>query len=167
MAHRASPRSKRNIREFANKIRRMTGVKDSEQLNIISCLELFCSGVETEYTLEIVPEEELRNAYAQTIPSQKVVLIREDVYYGALSGNARDRFTLAHELGHVFLHNDNTVVLSRGSENIPIYENPEWQANTFAAEFLVPTNKAKNMNAFEIVARYNCSFEVACIQAKG
>lgn len=62
--------------------------------------------------------------------------------------------TIAHELGHCFLHvpefrrrkmlarfihNDETATLQRRSEdNIPIYANPEWQAFRFAGALLIP-----------------------------
>lgn len=55
----------------------------------------------------------------------------------------RDRFTVAHELGHYVLHylwakkknptiSDRVVAFRRGSERI------EWEANWFAAAFLMP-----------------------------
>ena len=54
----------------------------------------------------------------------------------------RQRFTLAHELGHYFLHReskqefDDNYVFTRAEE----LSNPmEWEANQFAAEFLMPT----------------------------
>jgi len=57
----------------------------------------------------------------------------------------RDRFTVAHELGHYYLHYvwpkqsgrnipDKVVALRKGSNRI------EWEANWFAAAFLMPRN---------------------------
>lgn len=51
---------------------------------------------------EIVPVEELGNAYGVTHTQKGIMTIREDVYDRAVDGNARDRFTLCHELGHFY-----------------------------------------------------------------
>lgn len=67
----------------------------------------------------------------------------------------RLRFSLAHELGHYFLHKDvysNLGLLSIEDWkdfilNVPEaeYENFEWQANEFAGRFLVPYDKLKSV----------------------
>jgi hypothetical protein len=53
-----------------------------------------------------------------------------------LSGKTRDRFTIAHELGHYILHSKlgKTPIKVRrdGSDRV------EWEANWFAAGFLMP-----------------------------
>jgi hypothetical protein len=54
-----------------------------------------------------------------------------------LSGNRRDRFTIAHELGHYVLHSEMgkkapLSVRRDGSDRV------EWEANWFAAGFLMP-----------------------------
>lgn len=59
------------------------------------------------------------------------------------SSAARDNFTIAHELGHYFLHTDfdNDEVLHhtrRGSNR------REWEANWFAAELLMPEEDFRN-----------------------
>ncbi|MHB9072488.1 MAG: ImmA/IrrE family metallo-endopeptidase [Desulfobaccales bacterium] len=66
----------------------------------------------------------------------------------------RLRFSLAHELGHYFLHKDVYAGLPLASiedwKNFiltvpePEYENFEWQANEFAGRFLVPYDNLKS-----------------------
>lgn len=55
--------------------------------------------------------------------------------YGFI-GNLRNRFTIAHELGHYFLHSDmgaKRIQVNRaGSDRL------EWEANWFAGAFLLP-----------------------------
>lgn len=51
--------------------------------------------------------------------------------------NDRKRFTLAHELGHLLMHNENNYP-------IPSYRDKEQEANNFASEFLMPENAMKN-----------------------
>ncbi len=57
------------------------------------------------------------------------------IYLPCDSSPSRDRFTIAHELGHYFLHREESEKSSftrRGSDK------REWQANWFAAELLMP-----------------------------
>ena len=60
-----------------------------------------------------------------------------DMVLSSVSGPRRDRFTIAHELGHYFLHSHQgrypLVAARSGSDRA------EWEANWFAAGFLMPT----------------------------
>jgi len=51
--------------------------------------------------------------------------------------NDRKRFTIAHELGHLLLHNDSNFPVSA-------YRQKEKEANEFASEFLMPENEIKH-----------------------
>jgi len=58
------------------------------------------------------------------------------ILISAFTGPERDRFTIAHELGHYVLHSDcgeRRIRASRFGSN-PV----EWEANWFAAAFLMP-----------------------------
>lgn len=59
-----------------------------------------------------------------------------EVRVSAVTGARRNRFTIAHELGHYFLHSENgrkRIVATRlGSDRA------EWEANWFAAALLMP-----------------------------
>ncbi len=105
--------------------------------------------------------------YGTTDLNKKTIYIREDVYYRACDGNARDLFTIAHELGHLFLHSNQNVELARAEMNIKAYENPEWQANTFAAELLMPVKLiSKSDIPDSLVKRFGVSYESAKIRLK-
>lgn len=86
----------------------------------------------------------------------------------------RDRFTLAHELGHYVLHylwtdrqGERLMALRRGSDRI------EWEANWFAAAFLMPEGEFRDQfeqthGDFSALAQYFCvSEQAARIRAKG
>lgn len=77
-----------------------------------------------------------------TDPKTGDMYIREDVYNGACQGKGRDRFTIGHEFAHLLLHDNLVLGLARVDKNIKveIYRDPEWQANVFAGEFLIPTD---------------------------
>lgn len=51
--------------------------------------------------------------------------------------NDRKRFTIAHELGHLLMHNENNFPISS-------YRDKEREANMYASEFLMPENEIKN-----------------------
>lgn len=71
------------------------------------------------------------------------LFLTEKTYNGLVRGDGRALFTLSHELGHFLLHAGIKVLhresLSRTGHKI--YEDSEWQANTFAAEFCMPLNE--------------------------
>jgi Zn-dependent peptidase ImmA (M78 family) len=92
----------------------------------------------------------------------------------AHTGSSRDRFTLAHELGHYVLHYlcDDTqtgrmMALRRGSDRI------EWEANWFAAAFLMPAEQFTNRyneldgNLSQIADEFGVSLAAAEVRARG
>lgn len=70
-----------------------------------------------------------------------------EIIVPAHTSPTRDRFTVAHELGHYFLHYlwrrrsvampDQMIALRKGSDRV------EWEANWFAAGFLMPEKAFK------------------------
>lgn len=81
-------------------------------------------------------------------PPRMIVRLQEEAYRGVQRGDGRSRFTVAHELGHVFLHTGLLIrmkriphlkgALARGGH--PAYLDSEWQANAFAGSLLVPAD---------------------------
>lgn len=88
-----------------------------------------------DFNFEIVSKSELGDDHGRTHPDKNLIKIREDVYNAACNGSGRDRFTMAHELGHLFLHRD--IQFSRATVPHEIYEDSEWQADVFASAFLI------------------------------
>lgn len=70
------------------------------------------------------------------------------IYISNFTGFLRNRFSIAHELGHYFLHSnkgERKIIAARNGSN-PC----EWEANWFAAAFLMPNEKFK-----EVIKKYN------------
>lgn len=64
-----------------------------------------------------------------------------DIYISNFSGPLRNRFSIAHELGHYYLHSDEgdkPLRAARSGSN-----RCEWEANWFAAAFLMPEKEFK------------------------
>ena len=162
-SYKVKPLSRDNIRKIAKKIRAICGIEDRQQFPVIEFLEFILE--KFGYIYDICPKSELQSEYAKTIPAQKVVKIREDVYERAIQGRPRDIFTIAHEIGHALLHDNlQEIALARNDENIKAFEKPEWQANTFAGELIAPSDTLEGLDVEEIADLYKCSLQVAEIQ---
>ena len=76
---------------------------------IVQFLENIFLVLISDFQLEIVPEREMGNKHGETYPSRNLIRIREDVYLGAVDGCGRDRLTIAHEIGHLFMREGRTT----------------------------------------------------------
>jgi predicted transcriptional regulator len=87
----------------------------------------------------------------------------------------RDRFTIAHELGHYFVH---CLLPSSQDKFVPIRATrygsdlAEWQANWFAAAFLMPGAEFRRAYAqhsgdvYELARHFGVSASAASVRAK-
>jgi antitoxin HicB len=92
----------------------------------------------------------LEDGVSECTGDELLLRVREDVRKQAASGDGRCRFTIAHELAHIILHRDDleqhrgrafrdiVTPTDKLPPGVPIYESPEWQANVWAAAFLMP-----------------------------
>jgi len=158
----ASPMSRVDIRRITNALKTQFNIPTDKPFPIVRFLEYVLTGLGLEY--EVVSDEEMRGVYAEAIPEKGLLRISESTYNGACDGIPRDRFTIAHEIGHLLLHTPDKVIFARASNEIKPYENPEWQANTFAGELLVHTDSIKGLSVEDVANKYEVSFTVADIQ---
>jgi Zn-dependent peptidase ImmA (M78 family) len=86
------------------------------------------------------------------LPESIVVRSRKDftIFLASITSSKRDRFTIAHELGHLFLHYPIALKSHPGlpmvatrwvGEGDAVHQRSEWEANWFAAAFLMPSEK--------------------------
>jgi hypothetical protein len=123
--------------------------------------------IELKLRLEVEPMFDLLStldvdAYLKTDLSG--IVVDHDCYMNDKFLN-RLRFSMAHELGHYFLHREIYSSLSLSSpedwkefiQNVPEteYEAFEYQANEFAGRFLVPYEKLKSaiIDSIEMIKR--------------
>lgn len=166
--YKAKSTSRKEIENFVFQIKEMLNMEKNIYFPVVQFLELVVPELVDNFNIEIVEMNELPDKYAETIPSENLIRIRSDVYDGACNDNPRDRFTLAHEIGHLFMHDSSSVTLCRlshGSE-LPAYQNPEWQANTFAGYLLMTPECISNLNIKEICEECKVSRRSAEIQMK-
>lgn len=90
-----------------------------------------------------------------------MIYIKESVMQEACHHKyKRASFTICHEIGHFVLHRMlGGVQLARSTERMKprAFEDPEWQADKFASEFLMPAAVAKNMSADQIRKKFGVS----------
>ena len=154
------PMSRKAIRKLVYQFRALLEMEHELYFPIVKFIEWMLPLMGYEY--EIVPINEMKNTYGVTNTGTRVMKIREDVYIGAIHENARDRFTLCHELGHFLMHMPERVAFARGE--IPAYMDPEWQANVFAGELMAPYDLVKHMTPEMIAEQCGMSLMAAKIQ---
>lgn len=135
------PLSIKGIRDLAFKLRQtfsILGVDLKGKVDIVHIIDCVIPKILPEFTLDIVPDDELGEDHAQTLPDKLNIKVKESVYEGACKGVGRDLFTLAHELGHLFIHrNVSSYARTNKVRKHKPFEDSEWQADCFAAEFLM------------------------------
>ena len=164
--YRATGISRQDIRRVVRHIKRLIGWENVFNYPIMQFLELALPTFIPDFVLEIVPVNEMGNKHGETYPSKKLIRIREDVYLGAHAGNGRDRLTIAHEIGHLLLHDDNSIALCRlaPDEKLKAYEDPEWQANAFGGELLASSYLINGLSVREVSERCGVTKAAASIQ---
>lgn len=161
--YKVRPRSTLEIRRVAEKLREII---DTESITTGHIMEMLLSHGQ----LDVVPNDDQRFARgveAVYIPEDKCIRLRDRDYEGCVLGtNPRSLFTFWHEFGHMILGHERSFSRD-GTGSHKIYENSEWQANTFASEFLMPysTIMKENLRLPEEVARrFGVSYTAATIR---
>lgn len=120
------------------------------------------SGLGLGYGLEDLPFGE----EAKYDPGTNCILLAPCTYELLYADQPRARFTFAHELGHAVLHGAYLQEALAGRvphrmykrSTIPAFVDPEWQANAFAASFMMPasafTKCVREGMTIEGLARY-------------
>lgn len=148
----AEPLSRKQIRQTTEFIRKIDGSENSLFFDIIKFLEVKLPSIDPNFNFCVLPQDEMGDCHGITFPDRNEIQIRQDVYDRAIGGSGRDRLTLAHELGHLILHEKKNISYARMEDGSSLarYRNPEWQADAFGGELLMPHNLIKGLSADEI-----------------
>lgn len=177
--YKVRPTSRTKIREDAHVVLdviRGHMKLSSPCLPIVDVIEML--DAEDIVRMDILESHLMNGKAAELVPSHNgeppALNINEDVYEGACDGDNFSRFTLAHELGHYFLHSNQALALTRmqigpGSASHKAFEDSEWQANTFAGELLVDSRLvSQHCDCPEDISEvFGVSSQTASIQWKG
>jgi len=158
----AKPISRREIRELAKAIRKKCGLEEFHRIPVCFFFEWIMEKLFPDFEWEIVADYTMSEE-GVTFSGANKIIIRQDVYVAACHGEGRARFTIMHEIGHFLLHGLKRVVLCRlvSGETLKSFENPEWQADTFAAEFLMDYDLIQGMNYIQVSEKCGVTYRAA------
>ena len=160
-----APLSRLDIQKKALQIRIVCGLQNDLYLSVIKLLEHDMMKIYPNFNYEYVDSSEIGNNEGLMLPREHTVVIPNDVLYAAARGDGRSRFTIAHEIGYYILHRDQTTGFARNScverHSYPVFRDSEWQANTLAAEILMPAHLIKELSIPEIMKECQVSRHAA------
>lgn len=127
------------IENYANNLRKELGIPSNSFFPVLEVMEKF--HVDGLLTIQYLEDDDSLfedDTPAKYNPADNFIYVKESVLEELEKHEYRANFTLAHELFHYF----QCQVLGfefEEVENCPSFEDPEWQADEFAAPLLVPT----------------------------
>lgn len=150
------------IGHLTDSIRVQFSLASKPEFPVMEFLERVLDQKLSAVRLEIESEKEMGQYEGLTDPDGRFIALREDVYYKAWDGDGRARFTVAHELGHFFLHTGRPMARASSRVKVASYRLSEPQANQFAAEILMPRNFiVQQDNVHTLAARHGVSLDAA------
>ncbi len=160
--------SRKDIRAYVHEIKCTVGQENNLYFPVVQFLENILPVLIPDFQYEYPDVTEMGNLHGETFPSRNLIRIREDVYRGAVEGRGRDRMTIAHEIGHLLLHEDDSISLCRldPGQKLKPYEDPEWQADAFGGELLASSYLIRGMSEEEVQSRCGVSSAAARCQLK-
>ncbi|GIL00761.1 MAG: hypothetical protein BroJett030_06600 [Alphaproteobacteria bacterium] len=180
----ASKISIKELSKRAGEVRTNLSISDDVTLDIINLLEFDIVRLIPNFRLLVMPDSEMlsddghfQEAYATFDPPR--IVVANSIYIAANESEPHARMVLAHELGHLMLHNGRIVrekahnlateAKKRGAYGPPLHNlksrTGESQASKFAAFLLAPTNACVSLtSANEIAEKFQISLRSAEIR---
>lgn len=156
------------LRKAANNLRKILKIKPNEAINMPNVYDKLAL-LDQNFQYEVCDDANPRfrdGDEAYTDLSEEKIYIKESVWISACEKkNSRATFTLGHELGHFIIMCLNKFPLLDDESNKKIYEDPEWQADTFCSEFLMPFDECRRLEPCDISSKFNVSLMAAKTRA--
>lgn len=158
----AVARTRDNIRLAAQTVRDVMGYADLAAIKAEHLLEFAIPAVMPNFVYDICDPKMMPDAYGYAAPDRNYIALREDVYFKARHGSGRDLWTIGHEVGHLMLHESESLLFRNAAAKPSQFCDPEWQADTFAAEFLMDLRRIKpHDDEHALVKRFGVSVTAA------
>ncbi len=141
-----------DIEIYANNIRKRLGYLPNTAFPILEVIEKF--HYEKLLTIQFLEDDNSifeNDTPAKYNPSDNFIYVKESVLEELENCEYRANFTLAHE----FFHYLQCQILNfdfEETDECPSFCDPEWQADEFAGQLLLPTEAIINENDSKIIA---------------
>lgn len=161
-------RTRPQIEALAQSARLALGLGANDRVAMLPILELALPRLlGEEYICEVVTDDRLPGAEAQVNTVKPQIVFRQTTYDALMEGNVRARFTAAHELGHLLMHSGEHIHYARALRHTSEQVDPEWQADCFAAAFLMPEDAFRECcSNEEAQERFGVGFRAANLRAR-
>lgn len=167
-----------NIAALALEWRKLEGHYNSPSFNILEFLQFTLPNRIIGKAIEIRPTEIIENDLPALVCFKRErkygyqlaeLLIKPWILKEAKLNGEKARFIIAHEIGHLVLHDCDSQPFSPGMEKklrfLENEESAEWQANQFADQFLVPRHIGSSFTDASELAQY-CHVELECAKRR-
>lgn len=154
-----NPLSVKDISNIATSIREQYGIARDKAFPILEILkQLF---YDNYLSIQLLSDDDPyldKNTPAVYNANDNFIYLKESVIEEVESGNYRSNFTLAHEFFHYLQHQVLGFIFEE-VEDRKTYEDPEWQANCFAGELLLPDEFLSNDDNDYLAEHFQVSME--------
>ena len=156
---RVTGRSQAQIRASALHVRKTLQVDQILDLPVFT-ERLFRYGITVDVVEDHDPLFALAGVEASCEVESATIYLTATTHAAVCSNNPRARFTICHELGHLLMAHKKLLHRSDASQPHRVFEDSEWQADTWVAEFLMPLDEMHRLNlrrADEIQGQFGVS----------
>lgn len=149
--------SSAQISKFAEEIRKAFGLKPASTIKMAEFLELGLQRVLPDCVIEVAEDESMPGVDGVTLIGSPVIIFRDTIYEDLRREEPEARFTAAHEVGHALMHSKAPMGYAFRSDYVE-QTDPEWQADQFAAAFLMPEAAFRECRTVEhAMAVFRCT----------
>lgn len=162
-------RTRLEIERLAEMVRAVVGLQPNDRVSMTTVLEHVMPVLlgDEGYAFVVRADKDMIGAEALTHQAKPVIYFKDSSYESLVQGDPRARFTAAHELGHAMLHSGAHVKYARQATYKSDEVNPEWQADCFAAAFLMPEKAFRECTTIEEAqSKFGVGFRSAMWRAK-
>ena len=163
MKKKTNPLSVAKIREIAEGIRKEFNVSNDTFFPIKEYIDKLVEDEKVIYQIEEDSFFEDEKMFALYDGNDNTIHVKESVEEDLEEGRYRSNFTLAHELFHYLQVKVLKFNFEMVDEDIEAFRDPEWQANEFAGQLLIPEEYV-NLSYLDLIGKFHVSFD--CIKTR-
>ena len=123
------------IRKIASNMRSICGL-NKPYINMEELIDFILPRVWPDFYYTVEEVEDMGENLGLASPEKASFALRRDVWDAMRRGCPTHRFIVMHELGHLILHKPSRITYPKRLVRVSPVNDPEWQADTFAAELL-------------------------------